>query len=128
MDLNKLTQKSQEAVQEAVTLAARFGHQHADAEHLLAALLGQADGLVPRLLGKMDMAVPPVRDAVDADLSRRPSISGPGAELGKASVTQRLQKVLITAQDEAKRLKDDYVSVEHLFLALVDEKPLGPGA
>src|SRR5436305_6633867 len=121
MDINKLTQKSQEALSSAQTKALRFGHQEVDAEHLLLALLEQPEGLIPRLLGRMDVAAPQLAADIERELSRRPSVSGPGAEAGKVYITQRLQQLLVRAEDEAKRLKDEYVSVEHLFLALIDE-------
>jgi ATP-dependent Clp protease ATP-binding subunit ClpB len=121
MDINKLTQKSQEALQSAQTKALRFGHQEVDVEHLLLALLEQPEGLVPRLLTRMDVPSSQLVTEVERELSRRPSVSGPGAEAGKVYVTQRLQKLFVTAEDEAKRLKDEYVSVEHLVLAMLDE-------
>ena len=121
MDMNQLTQKSQEAVHGAQAHAARFGHQELDGEHLLLALLDEGDGLVARLLTRMDIPVEAFQSAVQQSLAKRPKISGPGAEPGKVLVTQRLHRLLVTAQDEAKRLKDEYVSVEHLLLALLDE-------
>ena len=121
MDLNKLTQKSQEAVQAAQTKALRFGHQEVDGEHLLAALLEQPEGLIPRLLARMDVDAGAVRSDVEQGLDRRPSVSGPGSEAGKFYVSNRLQRLLVRAEDEAKRLKDEYVSVEHLLLAFLDE-------
>lgn len=121
MDLNKLTIKSQEAFQGAQELAARRGHIEVDGEHLLAALVEQDGGLIPRLLQKLNIPVESMIKAIRDELDRRPSVSGPGAEAGKIYVTQRLNQLLIKAGDEAKRLKDDFVSVEHLFLALIDE-------
>jgi ATP-dependent Clp protease ATP-binding subunit ClpB len=121
MDLNKLTIKSQEAFQSAQELAARRGHIEVDGEHLLAALLEQEGGLIPRLLQKLTIPVESMLQAVRAELDRRPSVSGPGAEAGKIYVTQRLNQLLLKAGDEAKRLKDDFTSVEHLLLALADE-------
>jgi ATP-dependent Clp protease ATP-binding subunit ClpB len=118
MDMNKLTQKSQEAVSNAQTKAVRLGHQEVDSEHLLAALLEQPDGLAPRLLQRMEIAPSPLQQAVEQDLSRRPRVSGGGGEAGKIYITQQLQQTLVRAEDEAKRLKDEYVSVEHLLLAL----------
>ncbi len=123
MDANKLTQKSQEALQEAQSTAVRFGHAEVDGEHLLFALLSKEDGLVPRLLKKMEVAVEAMRAELRGELERRPKVSGPGAEAGKIYVTQRLNKLLAAAEAEAKRLKDEYVSVEHLALALIDEGP-----
>jgi ATP-dependent Clp protease ATP-binding subunit ClpB len=121
MDLNKLTQKSQEAVQAAQTKALRYGHVEVDGEHLLLALLEQADGLVPRLFARMEIPVQSLTQALEHELERRPKTSGPGVEAGKIYVTQRLQKLMLQAEEEAKRLKDEYVSVEHLLLALVAE-------
>jgi ATP-dependent Clp protease ATP-binding subunit ClpB len=120
MDPNKLTQKSQEAIAAAQSLATRLGHQEVDGEHLAAALLEQPDGVVPRLLARMEVPVDAVRSAITAELERRPKVSGPAAEAGKIYVTQRFQQALVKAEDEAKRLKDEYVSVEHLWLALLD--------
>ena len=121
MNMDKMTQKSQEAVADAQTLAIRFGHQGVDVDHLGLALLEQESGLLPRLLERMGVAPDDLRSALTADLEARPSVSGPGAEAGKILITQALQKVLVAAGDEAKRLKDEYVSVEHLGLALIDE-------
>ena len=121
MDLNKLTIKSQEAFQSAQELAARRGHIEVDGEHLFAALLEQEGGLVPRLLQKLNIPVESMLQGVRRELDRRPSVSGPGTEAGKIYVTQRLNQLLLKAGDEAKRLKDDFISVEHLLLALADE-------
>ncbi len=121
MDTNKLTQKSQEALQAAQTKALRYGHQQVDGEHLLLALLEQPEGLVPRLLNRMEISPETVKAEVERDLSRRPRVSGGGAEAGKIYVTERLQQLFLRAEDEAKRLKDEYVSVEHLVLALLDD-------
>ena len=121
MDLNKLTQKSQEAMQAAQTKALRYGHAEVDGEHLLLALLEQTDGLLPRILARMDVSVDTLKAEVERELERRPRVSGPGAEAGKIYVTQRFRKLFVKAEDEAKRLKDDYISVEHLALALIDE-------
>ncbi|HEV7863668.1 MAG TPA: Clp protease N-terminal domain-containing protein, partial [Acidimicrobiia bacterium] len=121
MDLNKLTQKSQEALHDAQTKALRFGHTEVDGEHLLLALLDQPEGLVPRLLSQAGADVDRLRAAVEAELSRRPRVSGPGVQPGQIAVTQRLSRLLDTAEREAQRLKDDYVSVEHLVIALLSE-------
>ena len=123
MDLNRLTQKSQQAVQEAQSKALRYGHVEIDGEHLLLALLEQQDGLLPRLLARMEVPLASLKSALEQALERRPRVSGPGMEAGKVYVTQRLQKLFVQAEDEAKRLKDEYVSVEHITLALIDEGP-----
>lgn len=120
MDFNKLTQKSQEAVQQAQSIALRAGHVEVDREHLFLALLEQAEGLVPRLLTRMEVPVATLKDDVEGELRRRPQVSGSGQEAGKIYITQELQQLMLKAEDEAQRLKDEYVSVEHLFLALLD--------
>jgi ATP-dependent Clp protease ATP-binding subunit ClpB len=121
MDMSKLTQKSQEALQQAQSEAARLGHTETDGEHLLLALLDQSDGLVPRLLDQAGVDVVGLRAAVEAELGRRPAVTGPGATPGRVYVTQRLAGLLAAAERAATRLKDSYVSVEHLVLALLDE-------
>ncbi|MFD9936804.1 ATP-dependent chaperone ClpB [Streptomyces massasporeus] len=121
MDMNRLTQKSQEALQEAQTAAVRMGQTEVDGEHLLLALLDQEDGLIPRLLQQAGREPEQLGAAVREELSRRPKVTGPGAAPGQVFVTQRLSRLLDAAEREAKRLKDEYVSVEHLLLALAEE-------
>ncbi len=121
MDFNKLTQKSQEAFAEAQNKAVNHGHVEVDGEHLLWALLNQQDGLISKLLQRMDIKPEMLKNAVDAELNKRASVSGPGAEPGKIYVSQRLSRLLVSAEHEAKRLKDEYVSVEHLFMSLLAE-------
>ena len=127
MDLNRFTQKSQEALGVAQNLAIRYGHVEVDTDHLLLALLEQEEGLIPRMLLKMDAPAEEIRDRVEAELSRRPRVSGPGAEPGKIYVTNAMNQTLVEAEAEAKRLKDEYVSVEHVFLALFTKASTAPG-
>jgi len=121
MDLNKFTVKCQEALQAAQTKAINFNHQEVDGEHLLLVLLEQPDGLIPRLLQRMEVSVDAVRGRLEQELDKKARISGPGSEPGKVYITQRLNKLLVAAQDEAKKLKDEYVSVEHILLAFINE-------
>ena len=121
MDLQRLTQKSQEALMDAQNEALRRGHQGTEPEHLLLALLLPEQGLIPRLLERAGVSVPGLLQETEKDLARRPRVSGSGVEAGKIYLTPRLSKLLVEAEDEAKRMKDDYVSVEHLFLRLVEE-------
>ena len=121
MDINSLTQKSQEALQEAQSIATRMGHTEVDGEHLLMALVDQPEGLVPRLLDQAGADVAGLRADLERDLNRRPKVSGPGASPGQVPITARLAKVLESAEREAKRLKDEYISVEHLVIALAEE-------
>ena len=127
MDLNKFTIKSQEAIQAAQTKAIRYGHMEVDGEHLLLALLEQSDGLLPKLLQRMEVPVNRVHERLEEELERKPRVSGPGVEPGKVYLSQHLSRLLIKAQEEAQRLKDEYVSAEHLFLAFIDEGATSPG-
>ncbi|HWO60841.1 MAG TPA: Clp protease N-terminal domain-containing protein, partial [Umezawaea sp.] len=121
MDVNRLTQKSQEALQSAQEVAQRLGHTETDGEHLLLALVEQSDGLVSRLLTRADVDVRALAEDVRTALSRRPKVTGPGVQPGQVNITRRLLGLLDAAEREAKRLKDEYVSVEHLLLALAEE-------
>jgi ATP-dependent Clp protease ATP-binding subunit ClpB len=121
MDLNKFTVKCQQALQEAQTKAINFNHQEMDGEHLMLTLVEQSDGLVPRLLERMEVPVDAFREKLVQALEKKPRVSGPGTEAGKVYITQRLNKLLVQAQAEARKLKDEYVSVEHILLAFIDE-------
>ncbi|WP_018123184.1 ATP-dependent chaperone ClpB [Desulfovibrio oxyclinae] len=123
MDPNKFTKKTQEAVSEAQNLAIRHGHQQIDAEHLLYALAMQDGGLVPQILSKLGTEPGRYSGALEAEIKKLPSVSGPGARPDQIVVTQRLQRALVTADEHAKRMQDEYISVEHIFLALMDEPP-----
>ena len=103
MDPNHLTQKSQEALHDAQTKALRFGHTEVDGEHLLLALLDQAEGIAPRLLSQAGADPDRLRQALEAELARRPRVSGPGASPGQIMVTQRLSRLLDAAEQEAGR-------------------------
>ncbi|KPM55352.1 protein disaggregation chaperone [Frankia sp. R43] len=123
MDMNRLTEKSREALDEAQARAVRQGNAEVDGEHLLAALLEPSEGLVRRLVADVGADPAALAEAVTAELDRRPRVSGPGARPGEVYVTQRMARLLDTAAREAARLRDDYVSVEHLALALAEEGP-----
>lgn len=120
MDITKQTQKAQEALQQAQVKALRYGHQEVDAEHLLFALLDQDGGLVPRLIENIGASIPIIRAQLEQELERRPRVSG-ASESGKIYVTQRLNQLLVKAGDEATKLKDEFISVEHLLLVLADD-------
>ncbi|MFI3272230.1 MAG: ATP-dependent chaperone ClpB [Pseudomonadota bacterium] len=122
MDSQHFTEKSQQAIAEAQKIAVRFGHQEIDVEHLALALITQEQGLVPRLLERATLSPQVVAEAIEKGLHRKPSVSGGGGNrLDQAYVSQRLHKALVAAQDIAKQMKDEYVSVEHLFCALLNE-------
>jgi len=121
MDLTKFTEKSREALAEAQTIGTRLQHQAVDVEHLMLALLEQQGGLVRSLFEKARVAPDLLKGKVEAELDRIPRVSGDTTTGQGINITQRLNKLLVQAQDEAKRLKDEYVSVEHLVLAMFDE-------
>jgi len=121
MDLNQLTQKAQEAFQSAQTRALRLGHVEVDIEHLAVALLEQTDGLFPRLLRRMEVDMDAVRRDLESELERRPRQSGGGVEAGKMYVSRRVIDLFDRAEKEKERLKDEYISVEHLVLAMFQE-------
>ncbi len=119
MQLDRLTIKSQEALQEAQQIATGYSHQEVDGEHLMLALIGQADSLIPQLLEKV--GVPPARlkPELERELARRHKVQGTSST--DVFLSQSLKKCLDAAQAEAGKLKDDYISTEHLLLGLLDE-------
>src|SRR5213594_1427437 len=121
VDVNRMTHKVQEALQSAGGIAARRSHQGIDVEHLLQALLEQPDGLAPNLLEAAGVAPRAVEEAVERELARRPQVSGPAAGPSQTFITQRLSQLLTKAEDEMRALKDEYLSVEHLLLAMLAE-------
>jgi ATP-dependent Clp protease ATP-binding subunit ClpB len=122
MDLNRLTEKAQDVVRGAQSLAQRRGHTQIDVEHLAAALLGQDGGVAPRIVEKAGGNPVSLVQRLEQALDRLPRVSGPGAPAGQVYISHRVNEVLSGAEAEAQRMKDDYVSVEHLLLALADFK------
>ena len=118
MRLDKLTTKSQEALQQAQSLAEKRNHQAIDVEHLLFALLGQKEGVVLSLLQKLGAPMSPLTERLQKALDRVPQVTG---STGQAFITPRLKKTIEAAEAEAEALKDDYVSAEHLLLAMLQD-------
>ncbi len=121
MDPSKFTRKTREAIDAAQAAALRLSHQEVDGEHLLAALLEQEGGLAAPLVERAGASSAAIRARTEEELERRPRVTGGAAESGKIYVTQRMSRLIVKAGDEAKKLRDEYLSVEHLLLALVDE-------
>lgn len=121
MDMNRMTVKVQEALQRASSHASRRSHQGIEVEHLLLSLVEQDGGLAPSLLDQAGVSASSVRQAVEQALTKLPQVQGAGAGPGQLHVTSRLSQVLAKAEDEQHTLKDDYLSVEHLILAMVQE-------
>jgi len=121
MRIDKLTDKTQQALMEAQSIATRRSHQQIDVEHLLLALLEQEQGLAPSLLEKAGVDVAAVRRETERLLAKVPQVQGPGGAPDQVYLTGRLNQVMVRAEDEAKKLKDDYVSVEHVLLAMTQD-------
>src|SRR5476649_1658926 len=120
MDLNKFTEQATAALGSAQEEATRLGNQAVDVEHLFYALLTQENGLIPRLFERLKISPDLLLSKTQSALDRIPKVTGSGAT-GQTGITHRLNQLLVRAQDEAKKLKDDYVSVEHLVLAMFNE-------
>src|SRR6266545_1923267 len=118
MDLNQFTEKAREALAGAQKLAARLNHQQIDAEHAILSLLDQEKGLAPAILQKAGVSVDAVTVKLQRELDKLPKVTGTNAE---PRLTQRLIKLIDAAESEAKKLNDEYVSVEHLLLAATDD-------
>ena len=121
MDINKFTEKLQEALSAAQTKAVRYGHQQVDLEHLLLALLEQERGLAMSILNKADIDAGAVKRQLEQELSKLPKVSGSAGAADQVYITGRLRQVLTKAQDEAKNLGDEYISIEHVLLAATDD-------
>ena len=121
MDINRYTEKVQEALRAAQSKAARYSNQQIDVEHFVAALLEQEGGLATSILNKVDGNVPALRARLEKELDRLPKVSTASGAPDQVYVTSRLARLLTDAENEAKALKDDYVSVEHVLLAAVGD-------
>jgi ATP-dependent Clp protease ATP-binding subunit ClpB len=121
MDMNRFTEKLQEAIRAAETKATRYGHQQLDVEHLLASLLEQEGGLASSVLSRAGVNLDTLRPRVEQGLDRLPKVSGPSGPPDQIYLTGRLNRLLTEAEDEAKKLKDDYISVEHVLLAMTGD-------
>ncbi|MBL6968421.1 MAG: type VI secretion system ATPase TssH, partial [Desulfobacteraceae bacterium] len=120
MRFDKFTLKAQEVIQASQQLAERFGHQQIEPEHLIMAILEQRDGVVPPLLGKIGVDQNQLIRSFQSALEKLPKVSGAG--YGQAYLSQHAKGVLDRAFSEAKQVKDEFVSLEHILLAVTDEK------
>src|SRR5258706_5973171 len=121
MDINRFTEKTQEAIRAAQDKAVRYSHQQIDVEHLLDALLEQEGGLARSVLVKAGYDPDLLKQRLDQELDRLPKASGPATQPDQIYVTSRLNRLLTMADDEAKKLKDEFISVEHVLLACLDD-------
>ena len=114
MNINKFTQKSMEAIQDIEKLAYEYGNQEMDQEHLVCALVNQSDGLIPKMIEKMEIDLNHFQNRIVDFIEKKPKVQG-----GELRISNDLNKVLVTAENEAKAMGDEYVSVEHIFLTLI---------
>jgi len=123
MRLDRFTERAQDSAQRAVETMTRYGHTQIDVEHLLMALLEQPEGVVPQILEKLGVDIDQFQQRLDALLKSSPKAGiYSGGGVGQVFITPRLKRVLDLANDEANRLKDDYISTEHLFLSIAGER------
>ena len=125
MNAQKFTQKSLEAIQDAQNLALQHNSMQIEQEHLLAALLEQDNGLIPQLMKRMEIDADSLRREVENRIDRMPGVTGPGREPGKIYVSGDVDRALADAEQQAERMKDEYVSVEHVFLSLLENPNQG---
>jgi ATP-dependent Clp protease ATP-binding subunit ClpB len=121
MDINRFTEKAQEAIVAAQRRAARGGQQQVDVEHLLVTLLEQEPGLATSILRKANVNVDGLKRRAEQEVERLPKVSGSAADSEQVYVSGRLNRLLTKAEDEAKKFKDEYVSVEHILLAMTED-------
>ncbi len=122
MDFNRLTEKSQEAIRQAQTEALEHGNQQVDVEHLLLALLEQEGGLAPSILLRADVPLETLHRRLVQEIDKLPKVSGAGMRPDQVYITNRLSNLFTVAEEQAKRLKDEYVSIEHLLLATAEDQ------
>ena len=119
MDINRLTQKAQQAVYDAQNLAMKYNHQTLESEHLHIAMIIQNDGLIPRLLAKMNVPFDFYYKDLNDEISKMPKMFG--AANNNVYASRRFEEIFMKAEEEAQKFKDEYISIEHLYLALLDE-------
>ena len=125
MNAEKFTQKSLEAIKMAQNIVIEYQNMQIDQQHLMVALLKQPEGLVPKLLKKMHVSPEELLQACEQEIARIPKVSGPGRDMERVYVSQAVDAVLTEAEQQAAYMKDEFVSVEHIMLAMID-KANGP--
>lgn len=125
MDLNKLTQKSRQAITDAQSLAIEYQNQQLDQSHLLAALCADGEGLIAQLLARMGKDPAAVAAAARAEVEKLPRVTGSGRDPDKIYISADLDRTFTTAEQTANRMKDEYLSVEHLMLGLFETANAG---
>ncbi len=121
MNMNQFTQKSIAAIQRAQQIAIEYGHMQVDQEHVMLALTEEKSDLIPQLLEKCGVSVETLRAALTDSVSRIARVSGPGREADKVYISPELEKALVEAEKRAKQMKDEYLSVEHVWMGLCEK-------
>ena len=122
MEFNRLTEKSQEAIRLAQSTAVKYGNQQVDVEHLLLAMIEQEGGLAPSILLRADVKLEALHKRLIAEIEKFPKVSGGATRADQVYITNRLSELFNNAEQQAKRLKDEYISIEHLLLAVADDQ------
>ena len=120
MNAQKLTQKSIEAVQSAQDIAIEYQNNAIEPEHLMYSLLNQENGLIPQLMTKMNIENQSISNSVLSVISQMPKVSGSGRQSGTVYISNEVDRIMVNAEQQAKNMKDEYVSVEHIFLAIIE--------
>ena len=122
MRFDRFTERAQEAAQRAAEIIHRYGHNQIDTEHILLALIEQPDGFVPQLLETLKVDIPALTERLDYILKTSPKANIFGGGTGQIFITPRVKRIIDLANEEANRMKDEYISTEHIFMAILSEK------
>ncbi|MCA9951880.1 MAG: ATP-dependent Clp protease ATP-binding subunit, partial [Anaerolineales bacterium] len=122
MRFDRFTERAQDAAARAYEIVQRYNHTQVDTEHLFLAMLEQNDGAVPQILEQLNVDINAMKDSLDKELQASPKVSVYGGGVGQIFYTPRIRTVLELAQREANRLKDEFISTEHIFLAILGER------
>ncbi len=122
MRFDRFTERAQDAASRAYEILQRYGHNQVDTEHILLALLEQADGVIPQILERMNVDVNVIRTRLDEILKASPKAAIYGGGTGQVFITPRVKRIIDLANEEANRLRDEYISTEHIFLAIISER------
>src|SRR5574342_65441 len=122
MRFDRFTERAQDAAARAYEILQRYGHNQVDTEHVLLALLEQPEGVIPQILEKMNVDQDSMRNKLDEILRASPKASIYGGGTGQVFIAPRAKRIIDLSQEEANRLRDEYISTEHMFLAILTEK------
>ena len=125
MNIEKMTLRVQQALNDANLTAVKYNHQQIEVIHLLSALVEQEDGLIPNILTKMGVNIKSLKNSINNKLDSMPKVLGEGANNSGVYITRKVEEVLVKAEEIAKKFEDSYISVEHLMLAILDKDKKG---